>query len=579
MFEHRPLVSAVASIVADSVSFSVAPTEIFDPLALFRRGEEGFYNDIQTYSTSYFTDTAGTDPAVLEDTIGLVLDQSQGGVARRNLLQYTEEFDDAYWTKGNVTVTANAATAPNGTLTADKIIEDTENASHFVGRQGAGFISGALHKYSIFAQKGERDFIVLLPIVGGGNAAAWFNLNAGVVGAKQANCVSSEITDVGGGWFRCSMSWVTTGSTVNVIAAPSNANNVLNYTGDGTSGIFIWGAQLELGDTATEYQKITTGLNGEWTPGNHLTQATAGARPKLSARYNLLERTEEFDNAYWQKVTSVVTANTTTAPDGTSTADTCTAGSVRRLTSPLPNGSYRAVMHFKKSAASTVKLIAETGGAFSNRIEYTVNLDEGSVSVVLFGTYSGSAVLTPVSNGFYQLIADFSTGTKGGTGGIWFIPVLVDTTILWGADLRLASDTDQPAYQRVTTATDYDSEGFDPYLQFDQVDDALTATIPAITGGTLVLATRQGIWIDDDINADAGTFSIGPTTYTGGPAGLLSVIGNKLIGPPQLIDRQLTTSERNAWIQWFQNRGAGALYDSSAISWDSATDTYGGIYA
>lgn len=94
-------------------------------------------------------------------------------------------------------------------------------------------------------------------------------------------------------------------------------------------------------------------------------------------------------------------------------------------------------------------------------------------------------------------------------------------------------------------------------LQFDEVDDALTATIPAITGGTLVLATRDGIWIDDDINASAGTFSVGPTTYTGGPDGLLSVIGNKLIGPPLLLDRQLSSSERNALIQWFVSRGAG----------------------
>jgi hypothetical protein len=352
----------------------IAPED--NPLWLFVNGEEGFFNDITTWPTSYFTDTAGTDPAVLEDTIGLVLDQSGNDIdltqatagarpklsAGYNLLQRTEEFDNAYYLPVRATVAANASTGPNGELTADKLVEDTSTSTTHFLRIPNGFVGGAPAVFSVSVEAGERHRVATSD---GGSNRTTFDLSTGSVVSSGAGS-TANIIDEGGGWYR-------------------------------------------------------------------------------------IEDTREWGFSFLY-----------------------------------------------------------------------LHLDDGTSAV-----YTGD-----------------------GTSGVY----------IWGADLRLASDTDQPAYQRVTTATDYDSEGFDPYLQFDQVDDALVATIPAITGGTLVLATRQGIWIDDDINASAGTFSIGPTTYTGGPAGLLSVIGNKLIGPPVLLDRQLTSSEQSALVQWFQNRGAGALY-------------------
>jgi hypothetical protein len=76
-----------------------------------------------------------------------------------------------------------------------------------------------------------------------------------------------------------------------------------------------------------------------------------------------------------------------------------------------------------------------------------------------------------------------------------------------------------------------------------------------------------------------GAFAIGPTTYTGGPDGLLSFTRTKLIGPPVLLDRQLTASEQSALVQFFRSRGAGEVFDVILYpftTWDSATDTYTG---
>jgi type 1 fimbria pilin len=58
---------------------------------------------------------------------------------RTNLVLYSEEFDNAYWTKTNVTITANATTAPDGNLTADKLVENSVNGNHFIYRSQATF--------------------------------------------------------------------------------------------------------------------------------------------------------------------------------------------------------------------------------------------------------------------------------------------------------------------------------------------------------------------------------------------------------------------------------------------------------
>jgi len=47
-----------------------------------------------------------------------------------NLVTYSEQFDNADWTKNNISITANTTTAPNGTTTADKLIPSTSLATH-----------------------------------------------------------------------------------------------------------------------------------------------------------------------------------------------------------------------------------------------------------------------------------------------------------------------------------------------------------------------------------------------------------------------------------------------------------------
>ena len=91
-------------------------------------------------------------------------------------------------------------------------------------------------------------------------------------------------------------------------------------------------------------------------------------------------------------------------------------------------------------------------------------------------------------------------------------------------------------------------------IRRDLIDDRLDVTLPAITNGKIIIGTTQGVWVDD-LNFAGGTFSLGPTTYTGGPAGLYEAIGADELGAI-ILDRQPTEAELDTVFKWFKSKGA-----------------------
>ena len=190
---------------------------------------------------------------------------------RRNLLTYSEQFDNAVWSKVSSAVSVNQITAPDGATTADFMVETATTAEHLILQsQALSWGAGSKVVGSVYAKSGGRRYIRLL--IGGSNAG-WnaycvFDLIAASTGAPAANSaaiVSRSITDVGNGWYRCELVATPTvssssGAVIQFNTMLSMDANASNYTGDGTSGIYIWGAQLELGSTATPYQRITDGI-------------------------------------------------------------------------------------------------------------------------------------------------------------------------------------------------------------------------------------------------------------------------------------------------------------------------------
>lgn len=193
---------------------------------------------------------------------------------RLNLLTFTEEFNNAAWIAFSATATANAAVAPDGTTTADKIVEVAGGAGQ--SRYATATAPFATITASCYAKISERTFFRIS--VSGGGSAQWFGAtfdvqngtvtqqNAGASGTVSA----ATITAVGNGWYRCTVTGLTgavSGSTFTYIG-PSDTGTptagsfgVVSYTGTAGNGIFGWGAQLQTGATATAYQRVVSSFD------------------------------------------------------------------------------------------------------------------------------------------------------------------------------------------------------------------------------------------------------------------------------------------------------------------------------
>jgi hypothetical protein len=181
------------------------------------------------------------------ESLGLLVEE-----LRTNLLTYSEDFANAVWTKTQSSITSNTIVAPDGTLTGDKLIANTSNADHSVNQT---INASAVSTMSVFAKLGENNHVYLMALgTGGRRAAASFNLVNGTVRSTYTNVYTvnaTTINAIGNGWYRCTLTFTpdATAATSYRIGA-DNGTTAINdsgivYTGDGYSGIYIWGAQLE----------------------------------------------------------------------------------------------------------------------------------------------------------------------------------------------------------------------------------------------------------------------------------------------------------------------------------------------
>lgn len=177
----------------------------------------------------------------------------------RNLLTYTEQFDNAAWSKNNVTVTANATTAPDGTLTADTMVTSVGLSAQNMQTAPSGLSTTASYTFSCYVKYKDYQFIQLATNSLYNSTYVNFDLVAGTV---CSGSIAGTITSVGNGWYRLAATVGTptnsTGGIAIVFVPNASAGRLNSITGDGTSGVYIWGAQLEQSATATAYQKVVT---------------------------------------------------------------------------------------------------------------------------------------------------------------------------------------------------------------------------------------------------------------------------------------------------------------------------------
>ena len=232
----------------------IVPTVITDTWAL-TRATTGTYID-----ASGMIQTAAIDAPRIDYSTGKA--QLLVEPAATNLLSYSEQFENAAWSQGLATIAANAANAPNGTVTAEKLVEDsTASNTHSIYRVRP-LLALTTYTMSVYAKAGERSqlmaFVQSTGFVDGGPRYCVFDLSSGLSLAPTGAGASAAIDEIGGGWFRCSLTFNGTASASPYIqwALCSGGANV--YTGNGTSGLYIWGAQLETSPVHTSYIPTTT---------------------------------------------------------------------------------------------------------------------------------------------------------------------------------------------------------------------------------------------------------------------------------------------------------------------------------
>jgi hypothetical protein len=288
------------------------------------------------YSFSQLIDFTRTSSGTFVGSNGLIQTTPQS----RNLLTFTQEFDNAFWAKLNASVTANTTAAPDGTMTADTLSDGTATDNHGVRPTSPALTNSTTYTLSVYAKASTRRYIILDLVATSSTttySAVSFDLQTGVVVSSAANgtgyaVVSSSIQNVGNGWYRC-IATLTIGSVGTVLQAyiGTSLTGVIGNFGldsyTGTNGtVFLWGAQLEQASTATDY---TRNVGGLFPPRFDYDPVTLAPRGILieEQRTNLLLWSEQFDNAAWVKFGSgtgfapVVTANAAISPDGTLNAD------------------------------------------------------------------------------------------------------------------------------------------------------------------------------------------------------------------------------------------------------------------
>ena len=166
--------------------------------------------------------------------------------SRTNLLGYSEYFNSSYWAKSGSSITSNAVISPDGGLNASKLVEGTNNGVHRL-RKASLLTGNTEYTISVFAKAGERTWLNISENQVG---ESWFDLGNGVTGASSAT--ASGMIAFANGWYICWQTSTPT-STGNVDLYTATDGSTKVYQGDGTSGIYIYGAQLEQASYPTSY--------------------------------------------------------------------------------------------------------------------------------------------------------------------------------------------------------------------------------------------------------------------------------------------------------------------------------------
>lgn len=169
--------------------------------------------------------------------------------SRTNSITYSEDFSNGIYNKNNATVTVNNTTAPDGTTNADKI---TSTGTAPYARVTFTHSTLTTYTVSIFAKKGDENYLYIRALALSNQPIASFNLNTGALGTVNSG-LTAEMQAYSNGWYRCIIKYTTASSISNNLidfGFASSNNSRFSSSGKFT---YFWGSQIEAGSYTTSY--------------------------------------------------------------------------------------------------------------------------------------------------------------------------------------------------------------------------------------------------------------------------------------------------------------------------------------
>jgi len=407
--------------------YSVLPNDGAGDLTFSRAGALPSYNATRVNSDGLIEEVLSNVPR---------LDYSDGGCPSlliepesTNLILRSEEFDNAAWAKTRTTVLANSLVSPDGNLTADKLVEDSTTNRHFVSRGGVPIGQSIL---SVFAKQGERKNIG----IGNSSEAAYavFDLSNGTlvsVSGLGGVLSNAKIQSIGNGWYRISVeNNKVSASGFGIITA--NDLGQVSYSGDGTSGLYIWGAQLEALPYATSYIP---------TVGSTVTRvAETASKTGLSS---LIGQTEGVFYVEVQSFTNVATNDYITISDNT----------INNFVGiSLFTGTNRILIDYVGNGSNVFSIQTLTDIKTFNKIAIFYN--QTILKAFINGIKVFENAITPFNNNLSNLKFSYPSNTNGFKGNIKNLQVY--PTAL--SDLEIETLTSYTSFEEMALALDYTIE-------------------------------------------------------------------------------------------------------------------------
>jgi len=346
------------------------------------------------------SDGAGDMTVVRATTATRVNENGLIEVVPRNLVSYSEQFDNASWSKLNSsTITANTSISPSGVQDADKYQASSLSFGGIL-RQSITITSGTTYTFSFFCKKDNYRYVgIRFNTAINGVRVPTYDFDTDTLNTQGATGVTLSRELFSNGWIRLILTYTTTTTvgTTDIVIASANGNTETTLTGN--ESIFVWGAQLEAGSTATEYFPTTTRLNIpriDYTSGQ-------GAILVEPQRTNLALYSEAFDNAYWTKSgATVVSGQASPSVDYPTSAfklvESATTGGHNINKSITVTAGSNAISIRAKAGERNWILLRDTQ---SNTGRY-FDLTNGVIGSVQ-GTTPLSSTIKPLADGWYDV--------------------------------------------------------------------------------------------------------------------------------------------------------------------------------